>query len=336
MLYKNRSLVTGANGHLGNNLVRYLINKGIPVRASVRNIGNTQALAGLDCEIVQAEMTEKESLSRALEGISICYAVGAVNKLWAKDPVKEIYDTNMLCTKNLIEAAATAGVKRIVYVSSIGALNAQEVPISEKNGFNKNRQNVYYNSKNDSEQLAFELAAKYAIELVTVLPSSMIGGEAFFPLTGSYDIINMIINNQIPVDTNFSFNWVDVRDVAEGCYLANQFGRNGERYILSNEKGMTLQETIHIGRELFPESGIKKAVRLPYPLLYGIAFVLEKLSSLQGKPPIISARDLAFFSNKKLDFDISTSREVLGFHPKSPDQVVKDAMSYLRRKVSDK
>ncbi len=149
-------MVTGANGHLGNNLVRLLIRKGIPVRASVRNIKNKTPLTGLDCEVVQADITDKQSLVNALYGVDIFYAVGAVFKLWAKNPKKEIYDANMEGIKNMVEAAAEAGVKRIVYVSSIAALNYKNLPAKESDGFNPDRRDMYYNSKNDGEKLALK------------------------------------------------------------------------------------------------------------------------------------------------------------------------------------
>jgi len=78
MTQKNLVLVTGANGHLGYNLVRLLLAKGIPVRASVRNIKNRELFAGLDCEVVQADISDKQSLVNALQGVETFYSVGAV------------------------------------------------------------------------------------------------------------------------------------------------------------------------------------------------------------------------------------------------------------------
>ncbi|KAF5308744.1 hypothetical protein FQR65_LT17986 [Abscondita terminalis] len=113
----NLALVSGANGHLGNNLVRLLLKKGIPVRASVRNIKNKKPFKGLNCEVVQADITDKASFVKALQGVETFYAVGASFKLWAKNPEKEIYDVNIEGTRNTIEAAVEAGVKHIVYHS---------------------------------------------------------------------------------------------------------------------------------------------------------------------------------------------------------------------------
>lgn len=253
MTQKNLVLVTGANGHLGNNLVRLLISKGYQVRASVRNIKNTKPFEGLDCEVVQADITDKNAMVRALRDVETFYAVGAVFKLWAKDPQKEIYDVNMKGCRVMIEAAAEAGVKRIVYVSSIAALDyTKGTAIKEDSGYNPDRRDMYYNSKNDGEKLAFDLAKKHHVELVAVLPSAMIGGVIADRLSNSNEILKAILNNKLPIETKITLNWIDVNDVAEGCILAATKGRSGERYILANEKCMTITESIQLANDLFP------------------------------------------------------------------------------------
>ncbi|MBN9312947.1 MAG: dihydrokaempferol 4-reductase [Chryseobacterium sp. 39-10] len=330
MAQKNLALVTGANGHLGNNLVRFLISKGVPVRASVRNIKNKEPFAGLDCEVVQADITDKQSLINVLQGVETFYAVGAAFKLWAKDPKKEIYDVNLEGTKNTIEAAAEAGVKRIVYVSSIAALNYSKLPTKESNGYNPDRRDMYYNSKNDGEKLAFELAKKHNIELVAVLPSAMIGSEAFAPLNVSYNIINAILKKEIPVETNITLNWIDVKDVAEGCYLAATKGRNGERYILANEKCTSIKDTTKIAQGLFPELKIKLPTAVPKPILFLLAWFMEIGSKISGKAPLLTTKEIAMFSGLQQNFDISKAQTELGFNPKSSTEAVKEAMMYLR------
>lgn len=323
------SLVNGANGHLGNNLVRYLIGKGIKVRAAVRDMNNKEPFIGLNWEVVQSDITDKQSLVNALQGVDTFYAVGAVFKLWAKDPEKEIYDVNIQGTRNLVEAAAEAGVKRIVYISSIAALNYANTPTKESYGYNPDRRDMYYNSKNDGEKLAFELAKKHNIELVAVLPSAMIGSEAFAHLNVSYNIIKLILQKEIPVETKIALNWVDVKDVAEGCYLAATKGINGERYILANEKCTTIQDTTKIAQQLFPGLKIKLPVAVPKAILYIVAWFMELGGKISGKAPLLSVKDIAMFSGLKQDFDITKARTELGFDPKNPGQALKEAMHYL-------
>ncbi|MBC9930228.1 NAD-dependent epimerase/dehydratase family protein [Chitinophaga qingshengii] len=329
MTQKNLALVSGANGHLGNNLVRLLLKKGIPVRASVRNLQHKSCFKDLDCEVVQADITDKASFKRALQGVDTFYAVGAAFKLWAKDPKKEIYDVNMQGTRNTITAAAEAGVRRIVYVSSIAALDYTHIPTKESNGYNPDRRDMYYNSKNDGEKLAFQLAKDLGIELVSVMPGAMIGGEAFLPLNVSYGVLKLILNKQIPVDTGITLNWVDVMDVAEGCYLAAQKGRSGERYILANEKCMTITDTTKLAQELYPALQLKVPGAVPKFMLYAIAGLMEFSAKLKGKPPLLTTKEIAMFSGLQQDFDISKSRNELGFQPKDNRQVVKEALAYL-------
>ena len=323
------SLVSGANGHLGNNLVRFLLNKGLPVRATVRNINNRKPFEGLNCELMQADITDKASFVKALEGVETFYAVGASFKLWAKDPKKEIYDVNIKGTRNTIEAAAEAGVKKIVYVSSIAALNYTHLPTKESNGYNPDRRDMYYNSKNDGEKLAFELAAKLGVELVSVMPGAMIGSETFLPLNVSYGVLKLILNKQIPVDTKITLNWIDVKDVAEGCYLAAEKGRSGERYILANEKCMTITDTTILANKLYPELKLEIPRSVPKGILMTIAALMEFTARLSGKAPVLTRKDIAMFSGLQQDFDISKSRNELGFHPKSPEKAVKEALDYL-------
>lgn len=329
MAQKNLALVSGANGHLGNNLVRLLIKKGIPVRATVRNINNKTPFHGLDCEVMQADITDKASFVKALQGVETFYAVGASFKLWAKDPKKEIYDVNMDGTRNTIGAAAAAGVKRIVYVSSIAGLNYTQLPTKESNGYNPDRRDMYYNSKNDGELLAFKLAKELGIELVSVMPSAMIGSESFLPLNVSYGVLRLILNKQIPMDTRITLNWVDVKDVAEGCYLAAQKGKPGERYILANEQCMTITDTTRLAQELYPELKLKIPGTVPTFMLFAIAGIMEFSARMSNKAPVLTRKDIAMFSGLQQNFDISKARRELGFNPKSPRQAVTEALAYL-------
>ena len=329
MTTPNLALVSGANGHLGNNLVRFLIKQGVPVRATARNLKNKAPFAGLDCEVVQADITDKSSFTRALQGVETFYAVAASFKLWAKDPKKEIYDVNIQGIQNTLEAAAEAGVKRIVYVSSVAALNYKKLPTKESYGYNPDRRDMYYNSKNDGEKLAFQLAKKLGIELVSVMPSAMIGGEAFAPLNVSYNILKLILNKEIPVDTKITLNWVDVKDVAEGCYLAAQKGTDGERYILANEKCMTITDTTKLAAKRYPKLKLKVPNAVPKFMLYGIAGMMEIIAKMKKEAPMLTRKDIAMFSGLQQDFDISKAKVELRFNPKEPQQAVKEALDYL-------
>ncbi len=323
------SLVTGANGHLGNNLVRLLLSKGVRVRATVRNINDQAPFDGLDCEVVQADITDIESLKKAFKGVANLYAVGANFNLWAKNPKVEIYDNNVKGTQNVFDSAKECGIQNIIYVSSVASLDFTKLPANVDNGYNKDRRNWYYNSKNDSDKLAIELGKRYGIRTVLILPSAMIGSQAF-KLSYSNKLVFQILNGEIPVDTNITLNWIDVKDVAFGAHSAMQRGKDGERYILSNEQHTTLQESVKIAAELYPELKLKTPKKVPKCLLYSVAGLMEFGSRITGKEPLLQRHYLDMFYGLKQDYDITKSRKELGFNPKSSKKALTDALEYLK------
>ena len=323
------SLVTGGNGHLGNNLIRLLLSKNQKVRTTVRNINNTKPFEGLNCEVVQADITDRKSLKKSFKGVTNLYAVAANFSMWAKNPKSEIYDNNMQGTQNVFDIAKECGIKNIVYVSSVASLDFTKLPANVDNGYNKDRRNWYYNSKNDSDKLALELGKKYGIRTVVVLPSAMIGAKAF-KLSYSNNLILQALKGEIPVDTNVTLNWVDVKDVALGTYKAMLKGKNGQRYILSTEQHTTLQETVKIAADLYPELKLKTPTKVPKWLLYSVAGLMEFSSKLTGKEPQLQRHYIDMFYGLKQDYDISKSRLELGYNPKSSKEALQDALSYLK------
>jgi dihydroflavonol-4-reductase len=160
----------------------------------------------------------------------------------------------------------------------------------------------------------------------------MIGSEAFAPLSVSYNILKLILNKEIPVETHITLNWIDVKDVAEGCYLAATKGKNGERYILANEKCTSIKKTTQIAQQLFPELKIKLPIAVPKPILLFMAWMMELVSKFTGKAPLLSVKDVAMFSGLQQNFDISKAKKELGFNPKFSQEAVKNAFHYLTQK----
>src|SRR6266481_6215320 len=114
-------LVTGGSGFLGSAVVRALIARGSRVRAIVRSSSPPANLAGLDCEVVTGDLTDRESLAAALRGVRSLFHVAADYRFWARDP-SVILRVNVEGTRSLMGEALSAGVERIVYTSSVAAL----------------------------------------------------------------------------------------------------------------------------------------------------------------------------------------------------------------------
>ena len=320
------SLVTGANGHLGNNLVRALAAKGLPVVAGIRNPAHRAKLSGPGCKVVIADLLDKATLASAMRGVSVLYQAGAVFKHWAKDPEREIYQANLQGTRNALEAAATAGVKRVVYVSSLGALDRSKTPITA-NTWNPSQANVYFRSKTDSEKLAWELARKLGLDMVSVLPGAMIGESCFSP-TPTMALFKTILDRKLPVDPGFFFNFVDVTDVAEGCWLAATQGRPGERYLLANQNPSAVGEIVKIAQEMFPERNIKTPSKPPKFVLGIVVSLMERIARMRGVEPELQRNFLAEFTAREV-CDVSQARRELGFNPAAPHDAIKTTLAYM-------
>lgn len=322
-------LVTGANGHLGFNLCKLLVDKGYHVIATYRNPKNKNILKELNCKTSYVDIMNSQSMLAAFKGVTHLYAIGASFKMWAKKPKQEIYDINAEGTKKLFEAATKCGIKNIVYVSSVAALNFKNLPAKESNGYNSDRRNWYYNSKNDSDKLALSLGKKYGIRTVLILPSAMIGSKAH-KLSYSNKLVHQILNGEMIADTNITLNWIDVNDVALGAYLAMKKGRNGERYILANEKHTSIQKSVTIAAEHFPELNLKIPPKIPKLLLYRIATFMELGSKITGKEPLLQREYIQMFYGLKQDFDTTKAKTELGFLPKDSETALISALQYLK------
>ena len=115
------TLVTGGTGFVGANVVRALLKRGTEVRALVRPRSDTQNLDSLDLELVAGDLRDRGSVDAALAGCDTLYHVAAMYTLWARNP-REIYDSNVTGTMNILEAAEQAGVQKIVYTSSVATI----------------------------------------------------------------------------------------------------------------------------------------------------------------------------------------------------------------------
>ena len=323
-------LVTGANGHLGNTLVRTLVARGERVRAGVRDPGDRSAFAGLDCELVYTELRDKQALLQALHGVEVLYQVAAVFRHWARDPQAEIVLPNVEGTRNVLEAAAEAGVKRVVYVSSVAAVGHNGQRLGEEH-WNDEPDNAYYRSKILAEQVAWEVSRRLGLDLVVVLPSAMVGPNAQ-RLTDTMSFLEAVAERQVPLDPGFHFNFVDVRDVAEGLIQAAARGRAGERYILANEHSSPLQALIEAANVVEP------GYRLPPPaprwLLLALAWLQERWAQLTGRPAKLLASQVRLFHGVRQEYSIAKARAELGYRPRPPAEALREAFEFLHQRPS--
>ena len=254
-------LVTGATGFIGGNLARQLVRQGYHVRALVRKGGNLKALEGVDLETVQGDLLDRPSLERALDGCEALFHVAALYTFWSRDP-QLIYRTNVQGTENILAAAKTKGIPKIVYTSSESVVGIDQGCTTGNEAMQNRVDHIpsdYKKSKFKAEQLVRE-KCRQGMPVVIVNPTTPIGAYDVKP-TPTGKIVVDYLKGKMFACVNTGLNVVDVEDVANGHILALEKGRIGERYLLGN-RNLTLREIMAILEKM---TGVK-APRFDIPI----------------------------------------------------------------------
>jgi len=224
-------LVTGAAGHLGGNLVRALLARGQAVRALVHR--DRRSLAGLDVEVIQGDVRDPASVRRAVEGTQVVYhAAGHISI--QRDEWPLLHAINVLGTRHVVEACLHCGVERLVHFSSIHALDLtpDAAPVDESCPLVASAHGAPYSfSKAEGERAVGQGIAR-GLDAVILSPTAMLGPHDYKP-SHQGQMLLALAHRRLPALVRGGFDWVDVRDVAEGALLARARAPAGVRYILS-------------------------------------------------------------------------------------------------------
>jgi dihydroflavonol-4-reductase len=315
------ALVTGASGFLGWHVARVLLERGFSVRALVRPGSRVDSLA---IEPVAGDLRDAASLARAAAGCGLVFHVAADYRLWAKDPA-DLYRSNVEGTRNLLAAARQAGVERVVYTSTVGCIGVPHHGIGDENMpvTLADMAGDYKRSKFQAEQVALEFA-RGGLPVVIVNPTAPVGDHDVKP-TPTGKIVADFLRGAMPAFIDTGLNVVDVRDTAEGHWLACQHGKVGERYILGSEN-LTLAQIL----EKLARITHRKAptLRLPYAVAWCAGVCSTTWANLTGTPPRVPI-DGVRMACKKMWVTHEKARRELGFNPAPADQALARAVEWF-------
>jgi dihydroflavonol-4-reductase len=305
------ALVTGASGFLGSHVARLLVARGEPVRALVRESSTRRALEGVAVEWVVGDLRDPASLDRAMRGVRRVFHVAADYRIWAPQP-REIYESNVTGTRNLLEAAGRAGVERFVYTSSVATIavsRAGRLPDEEVDARLDEMIGHYKRSKFLAEQLAMEAAGR-GLRVVVVNPTTPVGPGDWKP-TPTGRVILDFLTGRMPAYVDTGLNVVAVEDAAAGHLLAAERGAVGRRYILGAEN-LTLKQILDILARI---AGLPAPrVRMPHAVALAAAHVDAFVARLTGREPRIPV-DGVRMSRHRMFVDASRAGRELGFRP---------------------
>jgi dihydroflavonol-4-reductase len=321
-----KTLVTGASGLIGSNLLRALLQRGDDVRILLRAGAREDNLAGLGCERAAGDILDRRSVRRALRDVERVFHVAGTTSL--RKPAEGIYRVNVDGTRIVLEECLRAGVQRVVYTSSVAAIGparrgstADETQVFDAGAYGI----PYVNAKHEAEVQALRLAAR-GLPVVIVNPGFVFGrGDVH---RSSTELVRRFLRRQIPAYVDGALNIVDVRDVARGHIAADERGEPGERYILGNRNYTLDRLFADLGRV----SGVEPpVVKLPVPMALAFA---EAQARLPGRAQITPVEVRA--SSLWWTYRNTKAKRELGWRPSPHEDTIEATVAWYRERDGDR
>ena len=327
------NLVTGGTGLLGSHIVEQLRHDGRPVRVLARPGSDTAWLQSLGVELVEGDLSSKESLQRACTGIKTIYHAAARVGDWG--PWSSFVKTTVNGTRHLAEAAEQTGCDRFVHISSIstyghpdgeGLILDETAPL----GVNLHRWSYYSRAKVLAEKELWTRHNLDRIKLTVIRPSWLYGPRDRATI---FRLARMLRDGKVKIlgDGENRLNVVYAGNVAEACILAaDSEAAIGEAYNCCNDGVMKQGQWMNL---LAGELGAPPVTKhVPYRTAYTAAFVLECLGHLfrTAKPPLIT-RYAVWLMGRRCFFSAEKARKELGWKSTvSYEEGVKKTIAWLR------
>jgi len=325
------NLITGAAGHLGNVLVRELLLKNEKVRALILPGEDTSSLEGLDVEMMEGDILNKKDINRACEGVDFVYHMAALVAI-TQDKEHLLRRVNVEGTRNVIEAVLNNGVKRMIYTSSIHALERppEGVTINEQLHFDpQNPSGAYDRTKAEASLAVLDAIKNQGLDAVIVCPTGVIG-PFDFKRSEMGEVILSWMKRKPSISMQGRFDFVDVRDVAKGHILAKEKGISGETYLISGEH----VEISSVRQWVQSVVGIKThEIKFSAPIAYLVAPLAEiyyRITKTRPKFTRYSVETLQ--SNSKISS--AKAQKELGYQHRNFMETIKDTVQWWLKNLT--
>ncbi|MBL0343816.1 NAD-dependent epimerase/dehydratase family protein [Candidatus Villigracilis affinis] len=320
-------LVTGATGHVGNVLVRKLLERGEQVRALILPGESREAIHGLNVEAVEGDVLDLDSVFESMHGIKGIFHLAGVISIMP-GPNAFVRKVNVDGTKNILRAAQEMNIRKLVYTSSIHAIQRVEddvidesVPYDMKNPYG-----AYDRSKAEAT-LEVLNAAQTGLEAVVACPTGVIGPYDF---RGS--MMGAVIHDAATAKPSLyvdgAYDFVDVRDVADGLISAAENGKRGESYILSGQK-ISIRYLLETVREITGKHFFQ--MKIPFDLARFAAMFTPMYYRFANATPRFTPYSLEVLQSNSNISHAKASRE-LGYSPRTLYESIKDTVKWILEK----
>jgi nucleoside-diphosphate-sugar epimerase len=306
-----KALVTGAAGFTARHLCERLVQNGYQIRGLVRDLNRSSDLRRQEVELVVGDLRDPRSLASAVKGIDIIYHIAAAFRV-ENVSRKEMWETNVEGTRNLLDAAVRAGVQRFVHCSTVGVHGGIEnPPANEETPYGPGDQ--YQESKAEGERLVLQYMAEGRLPVVVFRPGGIFGpGDLrFLKLFRAIKRRRFVMFGSGQV----TYHMIYIDDLIDGILLCGtQENSLGGVYILAGEEPVTLNQLVEI---IADSLGVRPpGLHFPVAPVYLAAYLCELICKPLGINPPLYRRRVDFF-RKNRAFDTSKAKRELGFRAKT-------------------
>jgi len=303
------TLVTGATGLVGYNIVSALLRRGRSVRVLVRDVARAREVLPRACTFIAGDVTERSTLEAALAGCDCVYHAAGLPEQWLPD-ARRFAQVNVEGTRNLVEVALRMGLRRFVYTSTIDVFEAARGEAFDEGCIAEAPKGTHYERSKQEADRVVAAAIQRGLMAVFLHPSGVYGpGPMASP--GINHLIVDLKRGKVPMLLPGGVPLVFAPDVGEGHVLAESMGRVGDRFILSE----SWQTLAGLAGEITELLGLAR--RPPVmPLWLGamVAQVGEAVAGITGRPPLIPKGQLHFLQWQARP-DSGRAQEQLGWRP---------------------
>lgn len=320
-----RALILGATGCIGNNTVRAGLAAGWQVRTFHRPGSDTWMLEGLDVEHATGDLADPSSLLAAMRDCDVVIHSAAYYPLHSLDMAGSLRQATGQI-RNVLDAAARAGIGRLVYTSSLTTVGAPGEPgrLADERDYYLpgSTGSAYFETKWTMEAEAWRAVAR-GLPVIIVNPTAVFGPWDVKPTTG--EILVNVARGRLPVWLDLDINVVDARDVGRGQVLAAERGRVGQRYILGGEN-LALREAL---------TAAAREVDLPPPrwrVSVGLVQRLVAAGEALGRLPLVRPLPMEHFKTLSEWRALNTAKaqEELGLETRPFAETVRDTLAWFR------
>ncbi len=318
-------VVTGATGHIGNNLVRRLLEKGEKVRVFVRPTSDLSSIKELDVEVITGDVRDVSSLLRGFRRAKVVYHLAGLISL-GRDNKRLLFETNVVGTRNVVEACLKCGVEKLVYTASVDALKkVSKGIIDETVPFDpENTVSTYGRSKAMGAMEVLE-GVKRGLDAVIVSPTGVIGPFDFKPSHMGRFIVETV-KKKYCFYVDGAYDFVDVRDVVEIIIASAEKGKRRSNYIVSGER-LKMKHLIELVEKVTGNKILKFKIPVSIAKM-GSLFVAPLYGEITGAEQKFSLDVISLLFSNSIFSKERVKRE-FGYSPRPIMESVKDTLSWF-------